>query len=887
MRVGLEASIRSQVFFMPLACTQGPRAWPLRNGVLRRKARNPVACRAAVSATGGVRLWAKRGGQVYENRPMPNSLAGGPSLNRVTEARAALSAIRPPMHGVTALQRGYADAIDAALQGALPSARGCTWIAVGSYGRRTLGPGSDIDLRMLVDQHDPHLEDLASVAFQSVWSRELSGGCQALTGEEWLELAAVDLTAATALLDARVVAGSEATRNELVARSRGSLFSAERMGAFCLRLEQECQSRSARYGSTVYLLEPDLRASPGGLRDIDVISWAASARLGCVPERAFASLLEARMLDRRGYEELVAAARFHRTLRCALHARVGRRADRLSFDAQEDVAALMNGMLVEQLMQQYYQHARVVARLRESVLDACASTGRADATQACASDARFVLRDGKLDVADDRAFDDSPLLALEAFDLEVRGAHVLHGELRERLIRSSADARWCERLRSNPDTGAIWARLLAQGAVVEELDDTGMLFAVVPEFAPVQGRAHHDVYHVYTVDVHSMAAVRMLAELGRGAGREGFELASRLAASGYDRRVLPLAVLLHDLGKGYPDEDGSRRNHAAVGSRMVPAIAARLGFSDDETKRVQWLVEQHLAFYKIATRRDVDAPETIADLLAVVADRRALVELYLLTVVDLETTSPGALNGWKLHVLDALFHRADEALRGESTAKGDSLNDAQRALLCATPPGEVGFYAAPHAQGADYIEVAVLLPDAPGALARVTGAFASADMEILGARINVAPEEVRGSSRAMDVFWCRRRGHKKVSLAHLKRLELAVRDCLDGHTPGTPKSPPSWQRRGPAVATTVRVMREAEGGCSVEVVAEDTPGLLHRLALGFFELGLDIQLAKINTEGARAIDVFYVSGASGKRIEDDAFFAIRSHLLAVIGPRTT
>ena len=800
-------------------------------------------------------------------------------------ARAKLSdAVYGPSELAPALE-AMVNALDDHVRVFLEPLPDVCWLAVGSYGRRVMGPWSDTDIRMLVAAHDERNEERATAGLRGLWSRELQGGCQALTIDEWLGLAEHDLTAATALLDARVLAGDPQLWEALRQKAFQTLFSEQRLPAFCTRLTEECEARHARFGGTVYLLEPDLRASPGGLRDLDVVGWAASARFQCAANEVASSLTSHGVVGHVEAEELEHATLFMRRLRCALHLRAGRRSDRLSFDAQEDVAAGMGASgtaEVESMMQEYYRHARVVARTREGVLEACAGVAGGKVTVDDTSHPHFVLRDGRLDLRNANELDTMPALALDAFALLGALKTTLHPQLREALIRAASNADWARSLREGVAVGDAWLALLAAGRFLTELDETGLLFAVVPEFEPVRGRAHHDVYHVYTVDVHSVAATRMLADLSRGQCADGFALAARLASQGYDRRVLPLAVLLHDLGKGYPDHDGSRRNHAAVGARMVPEIGRRLGLGNDEIERVYTLVDQHLTFYKLATRKDLDAPETLAELLQVTPDRRSLVELYLLTVVDLETTSPGALNGWKLHVLDELFRRADEALSGLASHQAHTLSQAQRALWESTPVGEVGFEAMTPDVDAAFVEVCVIVPDVPGALARVTRAFASVDMEILGARLNDVPKEGGEAPRAMDVFWCKRRGAKRVASTHLRALEKAVRACMDGELSFVEPKPASWKRRGPPVESRVRVSMETPTRLAVEVIAEDAPGLLHRLAVAFYELGLDIQVAKINTEGAKAIDVFYVSGASGLVPTEADFGKIRARLLAAI-----
>ena len=206
----------------------------------------------------------------------------------------------------------------------------------------------------------------------------------------------------------------------------------------------------------------------------------------------------------------------------------------------------------------------------------------------------------------------------------------------------------------------------------------GLLLAMIPEFAPVTGRVHHDVYHVYTVDVHSVAAVDALRALCRGELAQERPLATRLAAEIARPKPLFLATLLHDVGKGYPDATGSRKNHSQSGAELCDVILPRLGLSQEDTLEARHLVAQHLAMYHVATRRDLDDPATIEEFCRLVRGREGLRDLFLLTVVDLSTTSPTAMTSWKARMLDELYFAADAHLAG---AKDRAFDEARLARV--------------------------------------------------------------------------------------------------------------------------------------------------------------------------------------------------------------
>jgi [protein-PII] uridylyltransferase len=513
-----------------------------------------------------------------------------------------------------------------------------------------------------------------------------------------------------------------------------------------------------------------------------------------------------------------------------------------------------------------------------------------------------------------------PALALRVYRTATRLGMPVHPYARGAVTRAAADPAFCAALRDSPEARATFVELVAtvadvkmrRGSILGELHDAGLLVAMVPEFVPVTGRVHHDVYHVFTVDVHSVASVDCLRALFRGQMAQEQPLASRLAADGNEPRALFLATLLHDIGKGYPDSTGSRKNHSKSGAELCGVILPRLGLSPDEVAYARSLVELHLAMYHTATRRDLDDPHTIEDFCRPLGSREALRALYLLTVSDLTTTSPTAMTSWKARMLEELYLAADEYLA--RTRDSGSEEAARRQARCAEAArmwrGDVAVLetfldgmpyryvvstdassivahadvwdqrgSAPvHAaivpsSATEFSELCVVADDQPGLLANIAAVITASRLEVFAAQ--VYSRIVQGSSEAVDLFWVTDRidGNAGVErrlptlLSDLRDVctgRVAAKDLLRARTGGQSR----WRERpSPAIPTKVVLDdRASPRHTVVEVFAKDRPGLLYALANALHDVRLTISLSKINTEGASVADVFYVSELDGSKV---------------------
>jgi [protein-PII] uridylyltransferase len=856
--------------------------------------------------------------------------------------------------------------------------------AVGSFGRGAVALRSDVDVRLVVGSGQRRHDAAAKVAdalLYPLWDAGLSVGHQVTSAKEALELAQTDLATATSLLDLRLLAGSAELVRDLVDRAWLGLFSEGQLGRFIERLEEEVALRHARFGESVYLLEPEVKAGAGGLRDIDIARWAARARYrtGGPDGDVWPELVRVGVIVPREAQEIARAEEFLWRVRNRLHAHAGRKSDRLTFDQQEAIAIELGyarrdshppkaepagaepegapasvspqarAEAAERFMQDYFGHARVVSRARESLLSRAKPPRRRGRPVEVDLGGGVRLFDGQVTL-DPELLSRDPALALRMYHACIQKKAPVLPFARDVIARAAADPAWAERLRASPEAAKLFLELLCtvqepplrRGSVIGELHEVGLLLAMIPEFMPVTGRVHHDVYHVYTVDVHSVAAVDCLRAICRGDLAHERPLASRLAAEIARPVPLFLATLLHDVGKGYPDASGSRKNHSVTGAELCDTILPRLGVTGDDAAEVRSLVLNHLAMYHVATRRDLDDPSTASDFCSLVRGREGLRDLYLLTVADITTTSPTAMTSWKARMLDELYFAADAHLAGTSDAFDAARTERVRAAALASwtgKKGELGAFLATmpdryllanppdaicaHARVAleraasgarvhaalapsrhpEVGEICVVAADAPGLLARIAAAITASRLEVLGAQ--VYSRTIHGAGRgnaqieAVDIFWVRdaRTGTEGVAqvmprlLRDLERVCSGEVDAEELLRERIGRSSPWRERPSPAVLSEVVFDdRASPRHTVVEVFAKDRPGLLYSLARAFHGLGLSIALSKINTEGNKVADVFYVNELDGSKVTPGPRFKeIRDALLEAArgGPERT
>ena len=819
--------------------------------------------------------------------------------------------------------RRYAKLYDGVLSGLFLATRATMkqrgdWVpltlaAVGSYGRATLSPHSDLDVRMLCQGDTATVAPAAEALLYPLWDAGLNIGHQVVTAADVVDLAREDLPTATSLLDWRKISGDAEFEDALLDRAFQGVFGPGNLANFIDRLEARTRARHERFGGSVFLLEPDVKNGEGGLRDLDVMHWSARARWRV---NDLSELIQIGILVAREWTEIEEARSLLLRIRNLLHLSSGRRTDRLSFDQQERVAEQLGygsgGPGVERFMSDYYRRARAVSRAREMLLLRAKPPPRKRPRDVLIGNG-VKLQGDCVSLVERKALYTDPALALRVYDEAVKRGVPVYDFARHSISRATSNPEYCEALRGSREAAELFTKLvcvvqqtkLKSGSVLYDLHEVGLLTAMIPEFLPVVGRVHHDIYHVYTVDVHSVAAVDQLRALMRGDLVDDHPLACRLAAEVSRPRTLFFATLLHDIGKDHGGKD-----HQTRGADLSRGILERLGMTDSEILDVQHHVATHLRMYQVATRRDLDDPRTLVEFCAEVRGPEALRELYLMTIADVTTTSPTSMTGWKRRMLDALFVASDRYMAGSRATHANRLEARQSVLalwpeqrdrsfiehflnglperyLVANSPHVVVDHAlfAERAQAQPSsmrlvpksdpnLELWVVADDRPGLLAMITATLANAKLGVLSAEVYSWLGQ-DGQSRSLDIFCLTGTSDSNHAARLLPTLEKNLAKLIAGDldavelaTGSSSRGRTSW-RPTPPVATKVNLdNHSATNHTVIEVITRDRPALLFSLSNTIQLCELSIWFAKINTEGERVADVFYVSDADGGKITD-------------------
>jgi len=808
-------------------------------------------------------------------------------------------------------------ASDAATQALGQSPRGrVALVAVGGYGRSTLGLNSDVDVVFLCDDSsDPFVGALAEGLLYPLWDLGVDIGHAVRSVDETLRLAREDIRTTTTLIDFRRIAGSGSLLDQLERGAREQVFEPH-LVEFLEALEQDTASRHRRFGGSLYLLEPDVKQGRGGLRDLDVAEWAARARWGSRNEQDY---VRTGALLAREVRELEDAREMLWRVRNLLHLRAGRQQDRLTFGDQEDVAqelGFVDGVTlgVEQFMQAYYRHARIVALTAERMLDRARPRRKGRATTFRKLADGIFLADDVISLEQPRRLESDPALAFRFYRQALRHQKRPDHSARDAIARTAPDKRWRLRLQDSEEATQLFLSGLRNvdvapfrtGSTIAELHDVGLVTAMIPEFEPLVGRVNHDVFHVYTADIHAVKAVEHLQALTRGVSRAS-SLAARLAAEAPRRLPVFLAVLLHSLGRV------RGKDQEAQGARLAESVALRLGFSAIDAQHIGWLVLQQKSLYRWATQRDIHDPQGLAEVVRMVGTPERLRDLFLCTVAVVSTVNPKGITSWKARALEDLYlatlaelESSDTPIQTESRVlevklqavvgfAGDAGQEELHAFIDEMPDryflGNPVDVVRRHARIArdrdqdlvtvrvgpgpsdDVEEVVVVSADRSGLLADLTAVFAAHDLSVLGAQIYTRQRP--GGSEAFDVFWvrigedtpmpARLAEELRQDIAHRLTNRISAEDLV-----ARGSTPPPWAvRPGPQVPTHISVDNSASAKYTVvDVFTRDRAGLLHEIARTLHELDLSIAVSKVNTEGQSVADVFYVADEEGNKLRD-------------------
>jgi len=789
-------------------------------------------------------------------------------------------------------------------------------VAVGGYGRSTLGLNSDVDVVFLCDDSsDPFVGALAEGLLYPLWDLGVDIGHAVRSVDETLCLAREDIRTTTTLIDFRRIAGSGSLLDDLERGAREQVFEPH-LVEFLNALEQDTANRHRRFGGSLYLLEPDVKQGRGGLRDMDVAEWAARARWGARNEQDY---VRTGALLAREVRELEDAGELLWRVRNVLHLRAGRQQDRLTFGDQEEVAqelGFVDGVTlgVEQFMQAYYRHARIVALTAERILDRARPRGKGRAaTFRKLSDGIF-LADGVISLEHPQRLESDPALAFRFYRQALRHQKRPDRSARDAIARTAPDKQWRLRLQGSEEATQLFLSALGNvdespfrtGSTVAELHEVGLVSAMIPEFEPLVGRVNHDVFHVYTADIHAVMALEHLQALTRGESRVS-SLAARLAAEAPRRPPVFLAVLLHSLGRV------RGKDQEAQGARLAENVALRLGFSAMDAQHIAWLVREQRSLYRWAMQRDIHDPQGLSDVVRMVETPERLRDLFLCTVAVVSTVNPKAMTSWKARALEDLYlatlaelESGNVPVQTESRVlevklqavvgfAGDAGQEELHAFIDEMPDryflGNPVDVVRRHARIArdrdpdlvtvrvgpgpsdDVEEVVVVSSDRSGLLADLTAVFAAHDLSVLSAQIYTRQRP--NGNEAFDVFWVKIGEHTPMPARLGEELQQDITRRLTNRISAADliarqSTPPPWSvRPGPEVPTHISVDNNASAKYTVvDVFTRDRGGLLHEIARTLHELDLSIAVAKVNTEGQSVADVFYVADPDGNKLQD-------------------
>jgi len=539
-------------------------------------------------------------------------------------------------------------------------------IAVGGYGRAELHPASDIDLLILTtakQDTETHAENIEQFLL-FLWDMGLEVGHSVRTLSDCTEQAEADITIATNLMEARQLTGPENLFNKMK-----EAVSPEHVwpGLDFFRAKREEQiARHKRFNDTAYNLEPNIKENPGGLRDLQVIGWVAKRHFGA---ESLHELVGHGFLTGNEYKELIEAQNFLWKIRFALHVLTNRREDRLLFDHQRTIATQFgyqdqeHKLAVEQFMKDYYRTVLELSRLNEMLLSIFEEKILyADGDESFIEiNERFQSRHGILEVKHDDIFTQTPSALLEIFVIMARNQQ-LHS-VSANTIRLIRNCRYLidDDFRHDSRCHELFIDLFRQGTglthELRRMNRYGVLAAYLPVFENIVGQMQHDLFHVYTVDEHTMFVVRNLRRFTVPEFSDEFPLCSRIINTIKKQEVLTIAGFFHDIAKGRGG------NHSELGAVDAIEFCQEHSVSEHDTDVIKWLIENHLIMSTTAQRKDISDPEVITEFAKLVSNQERLDYIYLLTVADIRATSPTLWNSWKDSLLAELYHTTKRALR--------------------------------------------------------------------------------------------------------------------------------------------------------------------------------------------------------------------------------
>jgi [protein-PII] uridylyltransferase len=796
-------------------------------------------------------------------------------------------------------------------------------LAVGGYGRGELHPGSDIDVMILLPESITAASEESLSGFVTcLWDVGLEIGHSVRTLEQCSEEASGDLTIVTTLMESRLLVGPDALFREMQA-----VIESDRMWPSPVFFEEKRKEQIRRhhhYHDTAYNLEPNIKGSPGGLRDIQLIGWVAKRHFGAA---TLAELVDHKFLTRGQLKRLEDGEHFLWRIRFALHILTGRREDRLLFDHQRQLAEMLGyedatyTLAVEQLMQRYYRTVMELSRLNEMLLQQFEEAILMDPdSPAEPLNERFEVKNGFLRAVDEQVFQRDPSALLELFLLlqdnpELSGVSAYTiGSIKRNLHLID------DEFRQNPRNHRLFLNILrAHEGVTHELrrmNVYGVLGLYIPSFGRIVGRMQYDLFHAYTVDEHTLFVVSNLRRFALQRYDEEFPHCSDVMQSLQKPEIAYLSGLFHDIAKGRGGD------HSELGAVDAESFCLEHGLEKSEARTVAWLVRHHLILSTTAQKKDLGDPDVINEFAETVGDRVLLDYLYVLTVADVRATDPKLWNSWKAQLFRDLYELTRRALsRGlENPFEGEQLvlekqEKAQRYLATAGVSKDsiddvwqhfddnyflryrsseiawhtewlgvsdierdIGLVDVRRRRSGDGIEAVLYTRQTKRTFAPVTAVLDELGMTIVDARIVPL-----GNGNSIDTYIFME-SDKRIDIdeERINKLRRALTRILTADDEEVAKVTRAVTRQARMFSTPTQVSfspSTSDNQTVFELNTADRPGLLSNVGQVFIEQGINITSAKIMTIGERAEDVFYIGDLSGKSLSTTALESLEDSLL--------
>ncbi len=785
---------------------------------------------------------------------------------------------------------------------------------MGGYGRREMAPFSDVDLLFLTPyKMTPWSENVIETVLYLLWDLKLKVGHSSRSIKDCLRLGSDDYTIRTAMLEHRFVCGDINLASQLNDKLWKNLFSGTAKDFISAKLKER-ENRHEKHGQR-YMVEPNVKEGKGGLRDLQSLYWIAKY---VYQTQNISDLVDLNVFRSDEYLQFEQAEEFLWAVRCQMHHLADRAIEQLSFDLQVEVASAMgyhdsrDQRAVEIFMQDYFRHATRVGDLTRIFLTSLEAVHAKDEPllerifkRKPKIDNDYIVIHNRLAIKSEKEFLTNPINLLKLFSEALRTGLLIHPNAM-RLVSANL-AMVNNEFRASTEAQQIFLELLLKHGnperALRRMNELGFLAKFIPEFEPIVAMMQFNMYHSYTVDEHTIQCLKTLAQIEKGELVEELPIASSILKDGVNRKVIYIALLLHDIGKGRSDD------HSILGAKIAKQVSPRLGLNKQETETVEWLVRYHLLMSDMAQKRDISDPRTVRDFAKAVQSVKRLNLLTVLTVCDVRSVGPDTWNNWKATLIRQLYAETKAILEqgAEALNRENRMTEAKKALREKLSEWdnkdikiETGRHYPPYWQGfqvdaqfafakllrnlgADEIKIELTpdtdrdatricfaLSDHPGIFSRLAGALA-----LVGANVVDARSYTSKDGFATAAFWIQDGDGSPYNQARFSRLRRMIEKTLSGEviTREAIKERDKFKKREKAFKVPTSVTFDNEGSeiyTIIEVDTRDRPGLLFDLTRTLANMNVYIASAVIATYGEQVVDSFYVKDMFGLKFHSES-----------------